>query len=329
MCVVGFIIKLQFSHRPWHYVKVKTFCMSCYGRIIWRRPILSRNNFTLPRQCLVLVRVGYAFYDHKFDHFLPTARVYRWTVFFCWFRWTFRRVSHDTFMCVHIGKVFTYGCCYSRSDPSLNLNFRQPNFFLLCYSCLLVYIFFSTPTSISSDNPQMYCNVMQSYVTHSRVYVKDSFTMGIEKDPQESFFCWWTNKGQRNATVVIRWFNRFQSKIKTKKKRIDIISSGLFMILVRSLSFSCFFPAAKNISLHEIRHDFQLHFVSFNILSTYEQQGELFLTGEERNFCVSKKFFSQYFYTTIILLMWTHEREHASLITACFLLTSYCFIDVT
>lgn len=79
------------------------------------------------------------FYDHKFDHFLPTARVYRWTFFLFWSRWTLYRVSHDTFMCVHIGKVFTYCCCcWMLAEPgrkqTLTSIFRHSNFAALFIS---------------------------------------------------------------------------------------------------------------------------------------------------------------------------------------------------
>lgn len=95
---VRYIIKLQSSHRSWcRDVKVKTFASPCVCRSFTRvsfekgQFFVSRYNFIRPSSVLFWSELRCVFHDHKFYHFSPTARLYRWTfdvLLFCRFRWT-------------------------------------------------------------------------------------------------------------------------------------------------------------------------------------------------------------------------------------------------
>lgn len=229
-----FIIKLQFSHRPWHNVKVKSFCVSCFGWIIRRRPISSRYNFTLPRPCLVLVRVGFAFYDRKFDHFFTSYSSLSMSRFFVAgleSRWTFHRVSHDTFMWAHIGKVFSYG--HGRWAVSVWTSDRE-TFCVNCYS-----------TAVLRHSGQCIAMACES-----------TLKICIEMDIDE---CWWcclktqliANVKQKNMRLLSN------GSIVFNQGKSDSLPSGLHDIYHSTFAvISTALQQRKTFYLHEIRYDF-------------------------------------------------------------------------
>lgn len=184
--------------------------------------IISPSHYTMSRSgqswvCFLWPQI-WSFFTHSSSLSMNS--------FFCWSRWTFSRVSHDTFMCAHIGKVFAYGCCCEAVWVWIWTSDIQT---------LLLYLLLRP---LKLRHP---ADVLQ---WHVRAGTKDFSTMGTANDLDECLYCCLTtrlaNVKQRTTTCELLSAN----SIVFNQGKSDILPSGLQWYWLCHLIA---FPARANI----------------------------------------------------------------------------------